>query len=62
MRSPRKYKICELKQVFDGGWELRSFDGNSWKPARPLYISSLWERLILTWNVFIGKLDVLEWE
>lgn len=63
MRYPRVYTPTEIKR-----WDVDAFDpkrpGKGYFPARPLqYIR--WggmSRLKLTWMVFTGKFDALNWE
>jgi hypothetical protein len=60
IQEPVIWKVKDIKE-----WESQScsqFDG--WKFARPISLErfSIIKRFILSFKVFIGKYDVLDWE
>lgn len=60
MRNPNIYTVIEIKK-----WDVLEDRGSgNYFPARPLpfYGIRLIKNLKLTWLVFIGKYDVLDWE
>ena len=56
-----KYTAASIQE-----WETTTYSENQgqWVPARPVNFQflSLRQRLILAWQVFIGKYDVLDWQ
>ena len=61
-QSPKKYTLWDLQSIFSNStdWPLKS-TSNGWVPARPLHVAKLRERIKIAWDVFMGKLDALEW-
>lgn len=61
MRHPNTYSAVEIKQ-----WDTTNEVKNGrWIPARPLPyygIGHWWRTLKITWKVFTGKYDALNWE
>lgn len=61
MDLPNKYSPSDLQT-----WDVTKEDPKTgeWVPSRPIcyFGLSLMKRLKLTWGVFIGKYDVLDWE
>ena len=60
MGIPRKYAALTIKQ-----WSTDTENPvHGWIPARPISLGGLRliHRLKLSWGVFIGKHDVVDWE
>jgi hypothetical protein len=61
MRNPDIYKVSK----FDiKNWPYTETEDNRWIPARPcpFYGSRFFRNIKISWFVFIGKYDVLDWE
>ena len=60
MRHPNTYSAIEVKQ-----WATEEeYKPGKWAPSRPLPyygIRHIWRTLKITWGVFIGKYDALNW-
>lgn len=58
MRLANIYHADELTK-----WECQAEIGGQWVAARPLGLSglNLISRIKLSWQVFIGKYDVVKW-
>lgn len=59
MRSPVRYTAQEIKEWNTGA----EYSPGRWTPARPARsFNNLKERVLLSWWVFTGKMDVIDWE
>ena len=57
MRRTMLYTANELKK-----WSSDSLINGKWIPARPIRLVNFMDRLTVSWGVFTGKYDAIDWQ
>lgn len=59
-RAPSVYTPSTLQTVIGMNCVILN-PGFGWQPARPRGVTSIKSRIMLAWEVFTGRADVLRW-